>query len=238
MADTRLWTLASPSFCDSLLGDCRESWQALHDHPFIRELAAGTLAPDRFRFYVEQDLFFLPELARAVAIGIAHAGDTEEMRHFAEGDAPSSSAELENQHELLRRIGELGALDRGGSLCAAPATLAYGSFLVATAHRGGSLDVMAALLPCTWSYADIAVALEHEIASHPVYGEWVGFFANPEYVEVIAGRRRTLDRLAQRIGDGRRRRLSEIFTTSTRLERRFWDMAYRLEQWPDIAEAA
>ena len=92
---------------------------------------------------------------------------------------------------------------------------------------------MAALLPCTWSYADIAVALEHEIASHPVYGEWVGFFANPDYVELIAGRRRTLDRLAQGIGDGRRRRLSEIFTTSTRLERRFWDMAYRLEQWPD-----
>ena len=228
MADTSYLEPSSPSFCDSLLGDCRESWQALHDHPFIRELAAGTLAPDRFRFYVEQDLFFLPELARAVAIGIAHADDTEEMRHFAEETAIVVGRELENQHELLRRIGELGALDRGGSLCAAPATLAYGSFLVATAHRGGSLDVMAALLPCTWSYADIAVALEHEIASHPVYGEWVGFFANPDYVEVIAGRRRTLDRLAQRIGDERRRRLSEIFTTSTRLERRFWDMAYRL----------
>jgi thiaminase/transcriptional activator TenA len=238
MVDATPQEPAPPSLCDSLLGDCRESWQALHDHPFIRELAAGTLAPDRFRFYVEQDLFFLPELARAVAIGITHAGDTEAMRHFAEETAIVVGRELENQHELLRRIAELGAVERGGSLCAAPATLAYGSYLVATAHRGGSLDVMAALLPCTWSYADIAVALEDEIASHPVYGEWVRFFANPEYVELIAGRRQTLDRLAQGIGVGRRRRLSEIFTTSTRLERRFWDMAYRLEQWPDLAEAA
>jgi thiaminase/transcriptional activator TenA len=226
------------SLCDSLLDDCRESWQALHDHPFIRELAAGTLSPDCFRFYVEQDLFFLPELARAVAIGIAHADGTDEMRRLADEAVVVVGRELENQQELLRRVEELGAVDRGGALCAAPAALAYGSYLVATAYRGGSLDAMTALLPCTWSYADIAVALESEIASHPVYGEWVRFFADPGYVEVIADRRRALDRLAANVGDERRRRLSDIFTTSTRLERRFWDMAYGLEQWPDLAEAA
>jgi thiaminase/transcriptional activator TenA len=226
------------SFCDSLRDDCLATWQALHEHPFIRELAAGTLAPDRFRFYVEQDLFFLPELARAVATGIAHADDGDEMRHFAEEIGIVVGRELENQHELLRRIAELGAADRGGSACAAPATLAYGSFLAATAHRGDVLDVMAALLPCTWSYADIAVALEDEIADHPVYGQWVRFFADPQYVELIAGRRRTLDRLAEGATDARRRHLSEIFTTSTRLERAFWDMAYRFEQWPDLGVAA
>ena len=55
---------------------------------------------------------------------------------------------------------------------------------------------MAALLPCTWSYADIAVSLRDRIAEHPVYAGWVGFFADPAYVELIAGRRATLDRLA------------------------------------------
>jgi thiaminase/transcriptional activator TenA len=228
----------SKSFSESLRRDCKGAWQALHDHPFIRELAAGTLDPDRFRFYVEQDLLFLPELARAVALGIARAGDGTEMRHFAEELSIVVGQEVENQKELLGRVEELGARDRGGSAVAAPATVAYGGFLVATASRGRPLDVMAALLPCTWSYADVAVALTDEVAEHPVYAEWVRFFARPEYVELIAQRRKEFDRMAAEVSSHRRDRLSEIFTTSVRLERAFWDMAYGLEQWPDIHLAA
>jgi thiaminase (transcriptional activator TenA) len=226
------------SFCESLRADCRDLWQGLHEHLFIRELAGGTLEPDKFRFYVEQDLFFLPELARAVALGIARAEESAEMRHFAEEVAVVVGRETENQAELLRRVRELGAADRGGALTAAPATVAYSDYLVATAARGGALEVMAALLPCTWSYADIAIALEPQIVDHPVYAEWFRFFASPAYVELIAGRRKTLDRLVSRVGNERRQRLADVFTMSTRLEHAFWDMAYGLEQWPDLREVA
>lgn len=225
------------SFCDRLRDDCHGAWQSLHEHPFILELADGTLAPDRFRFYCEQDLFFLPELGRAVALGVARS-DEREMRHFAEELAIVVGREMDNQRTLLDRVVALGAEDRGGSVCAAPACVAYGSYLVATAARGGALELMAALLPCTWSYADIASGLRDRIAEHPVYNGWVGFFADPGYVEVIAGRRAALDELAVGASDRRRRRLSEVFTTSTRLEREFWDMAYGLEQWPDLREDA
>jgi thiaminase/transcriptional activator TenA len=139
-----------------------------------------------------------------------------------------------NQRLLLDRVVELGAEDRGGLVCAAPACVAYGGFLVATAARGGAVELMAALLPCTWSYADIAVPLRDRIAPHPVYAGWVGFFADPAYVDLIAARRATLDRLAVGLPERRRRRLSEIFTASTRLERLFWDMSYGLVHWPDL----
>jgi thiaminase/transcriptional activator TenA len=226
------------SLCESLREDCRELWEGLHAHPFLRELAAGTLAPERFRFFVEQDIFFLPELARAVGLGVAKATGERELHHFAEEVTTVVERELQNNRELLRRVLELGAEDRGGSSVAAPATVAYGGFLVATAARGGTLEIMAALLPCTWSYADIAGRLKDEIADHPVYGRWVGFFASDDYAELIAARRRTLDELAADAGEAHRRRLSEVFTMSTRLEQAFWDMAYRLEQWPDLREVA
>lgn len=226
------------SFCESLRVDCHELWQGLNDHPFLRELAAGTLAPERFRFYVEQDLFFLPELARAVALGVASAGDDEEMRHFAEEMVAVAEREIANNRDLLARVLELSAPDRGGALAPAPATVAYAGFLVATAGRGGALEIMTALLPCTWSYADIAVGLADEIAEHPVYARWVRYFASDEYVDLIAGRRRTLDERAAAAGPGRRQRLSEIFTMSTRLELAFWEMAYACEQWPDLREVA
>lgn len=226
------------SVCEALRDDGGGLWQALHDHPFLRELADGTLAPERFRFYVEQDLFFLPELARAVGLGVATARDDDELRHFGEELTAVAEGEVDNNRTLLEQVVELGAPDRGGALVAAPATVAYAGFLVSTAYRGGALEIMAALLPCTWSYADIAVGLREEIVEHPVYARWVRYFASDEYVELIARRRHALDRQAAGIGPGRRRRLSEIFTMSTRLELAFWEMAYACEQWPDLREEA
>lgn len=223
--------------CDSLRADCEDLWQALHRHPFIRELAAGTLAPERFRFFLEQDIFFLPELARAVGLGVAKAGSERELAHFAEEVEAVVARELESNRRLLARVVELGAENRGGLLAAAPTTVGYSGFLVSTAGCGGTLEIMTALLPCTWSYADIAVGLKDRIAPHPVYAEWVSFFASDGYVELIADRRRTFDELAAGIDAERRHRLSAIFRMSTRLEQRFWDMAYNFEQWPDLVEA-
>jgi thiaminase/transcriptional activator TenA len=226
------------SLCETLRDDCGELWRALHDHPFLGELADGTLAPDRFRFYVEQDLFFLPELARAVALGVASAGDDDELRHFGEELVAVAEREIANNRSLLAEVLAAGAPDRGGGIAPAPATVAYSGFLVATAYRGGVLEIMAALLPCTWSYADIAAGLRDRIVEHPLYTPWVRYFASGEYAELIARRRLTLDERAAAAGPHVRRRLSEIFTMSTRLELAFWQMAYAFEQWPDLREAA
>jgi thiaminase/transcriptional activator TenA len=227
-------TRAIRGSCTEVLREgCAGVWQALHDHPFVLELAAGTLRPDSFRFYIEQDLFFLPALARAAAIGVARSSDPETMEHFAEELSLAGRHEADKQRELLAGITALGAVDRGGGLEPAPATVAYAGFLISVAARGGSPELMAAFLPCTWSYAEIAVALEGGIAAHPVYEDWVRFFADPGYVALIASRRDTLDALAAGLPGPRRRRLGDIFTMSARLERAFWDMAYRLETWPD-----
>ena len=222
------------SFCESLRAESGELWEGLHEHPFIRELAAGTLSLDSFRFFLEQDQFFLPELARAVALGAAGAADDVELRHFAEELEAVVVREAGNNEELLRRLVALGAADQGGARLPAPATVAYSGFLVSTATLGGSLEIMAALLPCTWSYADIAVRLERETADHPVYAAWVGFFASDDYVELIAGRRLALDRLVETASAARKRRLSDTFTMAVRLEALFWTMAYEQEQWPDL----
>jgi thiaminase len=48
--------------------------------------------------------------------------------------------------------------------------------------------------------------------------------------------RRDFDRLAVEgaLGTATPEELGEIFAMSSRLERGFWEMAYSLEQWPDL----
>lgn len=216
---------------ERLRAQCEPVWTSLHAHPFIRELAAGTLPPEKFRFYLEQNLMYLPEYAKAMAAGVAKAPDVERMRWFAEALANVVENEIPENRELLDRVLALGAENRGGAEEMAPANLAYTSFLVATALEHGHLEIMAAIVPCTWSYGDIATGLE--ITDHPVYGEWVRFFGSSEYGEIISEMRERLDAMAAGLGEEALERLSSFFTASTRLERGFWDMAYELERWPD-----
>jgi thiaminase/transcriptional activator TenA len=225
------------SMSEALRADSSASWDALHAHPFLRELADGTLPLDRFRFFIEQDDFFLEDYARCLATGVARSRNDVEMRSFTTDLLAVIEDELPSNRALLARVIEMGAEDRGGGRMPAPANVAYTSYMQAVAARGDALDIMAVLLPCSWSYVEIATALEPAATANEVYAGWIGFFRSPEVVEMVAGIRRDFDELARgaRLGPERRTGLTRTFATSCRWEHAFWEMAYRLEQWPDLA---
>src|SRR5262245_44723235 len=224
------------SLCQQLRDRSAATWDALHRHPFIREMAAGTLPIEKFRFYVEQNLMYLVEYARAMAIAASKADDVGTMKLFADDVANILDSEIPENRELLRRVVELGAEDRGGTAAMAPGNVAYTSFLVSISARGDRLEVMAAIVPCTWSYGDIGSSLlaEGVVHDHPVYAEWIRFFGEPSYDTIVAKMRDDFEAMAQGVDAGTLERLSELFHTSVRLERGFWDMAYGLEHWPDL----
>jgi thiaminase/transcriptional activator TenA len=227
------------SSSDMLRKDCASIWTALHQHPFITELAEGTLPLDKFRFFLEQDVFYLQEYARCLALGAAKSRTERELRYFTVDLNQVLDAEIPSNRELLAQVIELGAEDRGGSLAMAPANVAYTSYMQALSLRGGPLEIMAALLPCSWSYVEIATALrERTDGTHPVYAGWIAYFSMPRVVEMVAEMRRDFDvlMLEEATSEVRRREIAEIFATSSRLERSFWEMAYTLEQWPDLLE--
>jgi thiaminase (transcriptional activator TenA) len=228
---------ADGSICEWMRAESAGIWDGLHAHPFLRELAAGTLALEKFRFFLEQDELFLLDYARCCAMGAAKARGETELRYFTIDLNQVLDAELPSVRNLLARVRDRGAADRGGAATMAPANVAYASYLQAVALRGGPLEIMAALLPCAWSYVEIAQRLAAEGTSgRDVYEEWLGSLAAPANVELVASMRRDFDRVALQAGLGApaRSELARIFATSSRLEQAFWEMAYTLEQWPDL----
>jgi thiaminase (transcriptional activator TenA) len=225
------------SICDEMRAACAGIWDGLHAHPFLQELAQGTLAPEKFRFFLEQDNLYLQDYARCLAMGAAKARTEAELRYFVYDLNQVIEAELPSNRALLEQVTAMGAADRGGALTRAPANLGYGSFMQACAVRGGPLEIMAALLPCAWSYTEIAQRLRAEVSTdHPVYGDWIAYFSSTPNVAMVTQMRRHFDELVQDegLGAGRRAELHEIFAASSRLEGGFWDMAYTMTQWPDL----
>jgi hypothetical protein len=53
---------------------------------------------------------------------------------------------------------------------------------------------------------------------------------------LVRAMREDFDSMAREanLGPARRHRLAEIFAMSSRLEGAFWEMAYTLDQWPDL----
>ena len=222
------------SLTERLRDGCARDWERLHTHPFVRGLANATLPAEAFRFYIEQNLQYLREYARAMALGASRAAVVATMRIFAADLAAVVDVAIPQNEELLSRTLELGARDRGGADGMAPATLAYTSFLVATAARGSTLEIMAAILPCTWSYGEIGSRLVGEVVEHPVYTDWIRFFGNADYAQIVAKMRRDFEERAAEADERTTHRLAFLFDASVRLEREFWDMGHRLEHWPDV----
>ncbi len=80
----------------SFTGDLRESsdqlWEQLTAHPFVHEMAAGTLPLEKFQHYIEQNLLYLPQYSRALALGAAKSRDDDELRSFAARSPTSSTS--------------------------------------------------------------------------------------------------------------------------------------------------
>lgn len=216
--------------CDALREDCAEIWRGLHTNRFVEALTAGTLPERTFAFYLGQDILFLEELARATAIGVAKADDEQTMHDFAGFVTHILEIELPKNRELLAEVAQIvGEVDTEPTM--APATLAYTRHILTVAYEGRAPEIMASLTPCTWSYGEIGKERLADAPGHPVYKEWIEFFAGREYWDIIEDVKAKLERLCEDLGARDMARIHDIFRTSSRLEQVFWDAAFDETVW-------
>ncbi len=97
---------------------------------------------------------------------------------------------------------------------------------------------MVAIMPCAWSYREIGLALEREIASDSIYADWLRFFVGDSYGERGARMKVEFDEMAAAAGAAHRRRLLGSFHTAVRLKHALWDAADRCCQWRDVTARA
>lgn len=212
-----------PRFSDELREAASSIWAAQHEHPFVCGIGNGTLEPEKFRFYVRQDYLFLIEYGRLLALASARAPRLELQTRFAELTQETLVTEMDLHREYARRWGiseeELEAEQP------VPATRAYTDFLLRTAALGDFGELVAALLPCMWGYAELGAALPRP--DHELYRRWVEVYAGDEFQALAAWCREVCDEAAEA---GDRARMREAFVESSRHELAFWDAAWRLER--------
>ena len=213
-------------FAAELRAASADVWDAQHAHPFVRGIGDGTLDAARFAFYIRQDYRFLIEYGRLLALGAARAPRLAEMRRFA------ALAQGVLETEMALHVGFAQRWDITAEELEAepmaPATAAYTDFLLRTAALGDYAELVAALLPCMWGYAEIGERLAATgLPDHEGYAEWIAMYSSDEFGQLAAWCRDLTDAAAGGVAGPGRTRMHAAFRASSEHEIAFWESAWR-----------
>jgi thiaminase (transcriptional activator TenA) len=205
-------------------------WEAQHAHPFVRGIGDGTLDVERFGHWLRQDYLYLIDYARLFAAGVLRAPDLPTMTTMAQLVHEILHTEMDLHRSYVAEFGITPEdLEQETK---APTCQGYTDFLLRTATTGDFAELLAALLPCMWGYAEVGQRLaERGMPEDERYARWIGMYASEEFAELAGWCRELVDRVAEGLPGEARARMESAFVTSSRYELAFWEMAWSGERW-------
>ena len=203
-------------------------WEACLKHPFVTGIGDGTLAVEKFRYFMLQDYLYLFDYARVFAMGVVKARDPRLMRTFAANVDAILGGEMEIHRTYMARLG----ITEEQVFAVKPAldNLSYTNYMLSVASTGGPAEIVASILACSWSYAEIGQALARipGAAEHPFYGEWIQGYASDSYAATNQSLIELMDALAADASGEQLAQLTDIFVNCSRYELGFWDMSWEM----------
>ena len=206
--------------------------EAIHRLPFNIELAAGTLARDRFQAYIVQDSLYLGRFSRALAVAAAKAPDIETMQSFAQSALGAVAVEQALHRQYLRQFG-VDPVDIA-SAQPSPDCLAYTNFLMAAAYHEPWEVLVAALLPCFRIYWDVGCAIAQTAALENPYRAWIDTYADERFGAAVRTVTAIADRAAAATTAAVGADMVAAFIRACQYEWLFWDGAYQRRSWPSF----
>lgn len=173
-----------------------------------------------------QDSLYLEHFGRALALIAARANNishTLDYLKYAE-----TAILVENLlHDSY--FNDFGITEKGEIQ---PACHHYVHYLKSTAALDSIEIAMAAVLPCFWIYKKVGdhIYNNFKIKSNP-YQKWINTYGGEEFSNAVKQAISLCDEVASETTPAIRKKMTEAFVTSSRMEYNFWDKAYNLIKW-------
>ena len=204
-------------------------WSAIMELPFVVELYAGTLPMEKFRAYILQDYTYLVDAIRNFSLIASRAESTEVMKEIVDIAHLEATGEFKGYEEFLAGLGY--DLQDAAMTEPLPINVSYRSFLLAISSMKSTAEALAAVLPCFWSYHEIALFHREALKKNEnhIYREWAAVYVSHDYVTLLNKLKDLVDSLSEQVPFGR---LKDVFMTSSRYEYLYWDSVYGGGSWP------
>lgn len=208
-------------FLEQLKKEFAKEWNALKEHPFLKDLAQGTLPQKCFFYYLSQDDYYLEDLLSAVGMLVVKADDKDLKRFAIKLLKETVDGEL-MMHELLEKESEFSKSPKG------KVASWYGDFLMQVAFKKSPFIIIASMLPCFVSYLEIGTYyLKKALPGIPeLYKTWLESYAGGPYQELVEELCRWFEKETLEAKDKEKLEAKNVFKRAIELEWLFWEESY------------
>ncbi len=197
--------------------------KAIFQHDFIKKLLTGKLDASTFIFYVQQDVLYLSEYRRVLAILGARLHQTDHSQFFIDSANKVISTESEVHDKFLQGI---------GTAFHSPTCELYISYLSRIVNTQSVEVGMAAVLPCFTIYREVGnyIFKNQESGKNP-YQDWIDTYNSESFSVTTDTAIEICNSYAHITNNATQLAMEKAFLMSSKLEWMFWDSAYQKEQW-------
>lgn len=196
--------------------------------PFNQELALGTLALEKFIFYLSQDALYLNDFSKALALTATRLPHDHQTELFIQLALNTIKTERELQADILKKYAlTLPKVNEPSPFC-----FMYSNYLLRMAATAEVEVAVASLSPCFWVYQQVGQkACVKKIANNP-YQAWIDLYSGDEFNDSVNSLIATLNELAENATLNTQKNMLAAFKRATQCEWQFWQGAYRQASWP------
>ena len=203
------------------------SWDDYIQHDFVKQLAAGTLAPDSFRHYLIQDYLYLIHYTRVMALSVYKSDTLAQMRVGQAGINAMLDMEIGMYLDFCRQWNI--PLDEVESAAESAVTIAYSRYILDAAMSGSLAELYATIAPCLMGYAEIGKHIKEQgfITGNP-YQPWIDVFSSEEFQVITAQNEAQINTLLADASPAQADKFQRLFNNAARMEVNFWQQALDL----------
>ncbi|OZU88886.1 thiaminase II [Virgibacillus indicus] len=220
------------TFTDNLRKENEDIFQLIFEHPFVKGIGKGEVPEEALAHYIKADFEYLNAFMRIYGIALSKSKKREDINYFHKKINFILHDEIHPHHNFCDHIGVGYEELQGHPL--PPTADHYIKHMMYHAQSGTQAEILAALLPCPWTYWEIGLELMKQYnpaKDHPFY-DWINFYAGERSENTTLELRRRLDKLASEASTEEQINMKDVFKKSCQLELKFWEMAYICEEWP------
>ena len=203
------------------------TWDDYIQHDFVKQLTAGTLAPDSFRHYLVQDYLYLIHYTRVMALSVYKSDTLAQMRVGQAGINAMLDMEIAMYLDFCRQWNI--PLEQVENAPESAVTIAYSRYILDAAMSGSLAELYAAIAPCLMGYGEIGKRIKDEgfIADNP-YQPWIDVFSSDEFLSITAQNEAQINTLLADASPAQAEKFQRLFNTAARMEVNFWQQALDL----------
>jgi thiaminase/transcriptional activator TenA len=201
--------------------------KAIKSHAFIKELSDGTLAKEKFHFYIHQDTYYLNTYGKVLASISTQLKHPEHSSDFMKFAHETIAVEKILHQEFAEELQAFQIPKKS------PTCVLYTGFL-SEVFAYDSIEVsLAAVLPCFWIYKEVGDYLLAitDTTANP-YQKWINTYGGEDFANSVKRAIEITELYAQNSTEEVRNQMTQAFLKTSQMEWMFWDSAYHQEHWP------